>query len=107
MRDARNLDAATAAGEGLGAAVKELERRMRSLGEQAADGCEQLGLRVGRLNLDAPSGWTDLQAVLGQRVHTRRVPGEVIDGLHALAAAWLHCYKELTFLTCTRPVWNT
>lgn len=107
MRDARNLDTSTAKGEGLAAAVNDLERRMRALGERAAGGCEHLGLRVGRLNLDTPRGWIDLQAELGQRLHTMRGPRAVIEDLQSIAAAWLHCYRQLTFLTGTRPVWNT
>ena len=107
MRDTRNLDSSTAGGEGLGAAIKALERRMRALSERAAGGCEQLGLRVGRLNLDTPRGWIDLQAELGQRLHTMRAPRAVIDDLQSIAAAWLYCYHQLTYLTGTRPVWNT
>lgn len=107
MRDTRQLDSSATEGEGLAAEIKALERRMRALGERAAGGCEQLGLRVGRLNLDTPSGWNDLLAVLEQRMHTTRAPREVIDDLQSLATAWLHCYHQLTFLTSTRPVWNT
>ena len=107
MRDARNLDKSIRVGEGFGAAVMSIERRMRALGERAASGCEQLGIRVGRFNLDTPSGWSDLQAELGQRLHTLRAPRAVIDDLQSIAAAWLYCYHQLTYLTGTRPVWNT
>jgi len=108
MHDTRLLNQPTADSGGLAAEVAAIERRMRDLGDQAVPACEALGLRIPRSTLDSPQGWAEVQAQIGQRLHA--VDGRTrseLDPLQWMAVAWLHGYRQLTFLASTRPVWNT
>lgn len=98
---------ADSGGAGVAARIVSLEQRMRGLAQSADEGCEQIGLRAKRFNFDSRAGWWDFRMELSSRRLTPRWSTELIDQLESAAAAWLYAYHELTFLTYTRPVWNS
>lgn len=58
-------------------------------------------------DLSSRAGWHHLQEAIYSEPFTNRLSPEAIEKLKRSCTAWHHRYKQLRFITATRPVSNT
>ncbi len=60
-----------------------------------------------RYDLHNKQGWLDLRESLWSRRLVESIPEPTRRQLDLLCVRWLHLHKHLTFISATKPVWNS